>query len=1515
MQLDWSNLRTWDGSQTRAFELLCGQLAAAELVPPGSAFVPKAPPDAGVECYWRLPNGDEWAWQMKFFRDPPEETQWKQMDESIIVALEKHPRLTRYTFCLPRDREDPRIPKQQWFMDKWDIRIDKWKKLAQQRGSEVEFSYWGEFEILNRLSQETHAGRFYFWFNGEYLHRQWFEQHIEVMKSNAGPRYSPELSVDLPIASLFDGLGRVPTFVPRKLKIASRQLLRAWQRANRAEWRDFAEDGFSSLEKSVQELTSVLDGLQDAGVLPLPLARLHELAFQARKVSSECVNQLDVAAQAAQEEERHARNPEDAATQRGVTKSENLRSGGYYITQMIRVFEDLVEFTESAEARLANLPALLLVGDAGTGKTHLFCDVAERRVRDGLPTVVLLGEQFNDDEPWTQIIKLLGLSCSRKEELLGALEAAGQCAGGRALILIDALNEGEGKRLWQKHLAGMLSTLAGYTWVGIAVSVRTSYESIVIPAHLLSEARLIRCVHEGFSNVEYDATQKFFEHYRIQSPTVPFLTPEFRNPQFLKLFCEGLHRKGLTTIPAGLEGITSIINFFLSSTDDKLWKPDNLDYDPESRLVQRAVERVAEQLAETRHSWMPREEAKKLIDELLPGRGYERSLFGRMLSEGVLAADMYYVGRDKPPIEGIHFAYERLTDHLVASHLLGKYLDLKDPSSAFLSGQPLGELIIDEAAARTHRGLVEALCIQVPEKTGRELYELVPHCSGFWAVQEAFIQSLVWRKPATIQQAALDYINSHVIRTKAGHDQLFNAFLTLAPRSDHPLNSRFLHRNLKRDSLPNRDAHWSIFLHEHYGTGSIIDRLIDWAWLAKDKEYANDDSVFLTSLTLAWFLTSSNRFVRDRATKALVSLLESRLHVLMDVIKELFDVNDPYVSERIFAVAYGCSLRSTNINAIGELAQSVYDRVFKEGTPPPNVLLRDYARGVVEIAMQRGCSVKVNPERIRPPYKSDWTENIPTEAELREKYYPKDLPKESGYIAIWSSVMGFGDFARYIIGTNSGGFEWSSRRLNVNYGPSRKEQYEEFIASLTERQRKAFSVYETVRRNAELYIRIDDNRKIEVFTRKYSEEEWAATKQEALRRLIITLGKSKRQKLDNVVRPYLEDPRDETAFDLSLAQRWIFKKAVDLGWSPELFGDFERYVNYRDVRESHKTERIGKKYQWIAYYEFLARVSDNFRWVGRFDDSTKYEGPWQLYGRNIDPSVVLPTTGYHPYDDEIHNWWFPVRYEAWNLHQEDIDWLQAFEDLPNLESLLDVHAPGDGAEWLLLDGFFKWEQPVPLGEDKYETNRREIWYMIKSYIVKKEDAEEIYQWATKQNFMGRWMPEGIELYNMFLGEYPWAQSVPKGEDWRQGTDSVIPKPILASEARYIWEGSGYDCSLDDTMSIQLPCAWMVRQMGINWDGEEGHFQDNEGTLVAFDPSVKSKGPSALLANKKLLLEFLERNSYTLVWTVLGEKNLLGPGINRGEWKGRLEMSGAARIRNGLWEIKVNPSFRTPEQKT
>ena len=90
MSIEWKNLRLFNGSQNSAFEELCCQLAHNEKIPPGSIFIRKAPPDAGIECYLKYPNGDEWGWQAKFFLSSPGPKQWSQLDNSVKKALEKH---------------------------------------------------------------------------------------------------------------------------------------------------------------------------------------------------------------------------------------------------------------------------------------------------------------------------------------------------------------------------------------------------------------------------------------------------------------------------------------------------------------------------------------------------------------------------------------------------------------------------------------------------------------------------------------------------------------------------------------------------------------------------------------------------------------------------------------------------------------------------------------------------------------------------------------------------------------------------------------------------------------------------------------------------------------------------------------------------------------------------------------------------------------------------------------------------------------------------------------------------------------------------------------------------------------------------------------------------------------------------------------------------------------------------------------------------------------------------------
>ena len=89
----------------------------------------------------------------------------------------------------------------------------------------------------------------------------------------------------------------------------------------------------------------------------------------------------------------------------------------------------------------------------------------------------------------------------------------------------------------------------------------------------------------------------------------------------------------------------------------------------------------------------------------------------------------------------------------------------------------------------------------------------------------------------------------------------------------------------------------------------------------------------------------------------LICLLKERTDVLLDILRLFENVNDPYIFERLYAVAYGCAVRIKENQQLTDLGNYVYETIFKDKEEIyPHILLRDYARGVIEYASYMGCS-------------------------------------------------------------------------------------------------------------------------------------------------------------------------------------------------------------------------------------------------------------------------------------------------------------------------------------------------------------------------------------------------------------------------------------------------------------------------------------------------------------------------------------------------------------------------------
>ena len=161
-------------------------------------------------------------------------------------------------------------------------------------------------------------------------------------------------------------------------------------------------------------------------------------------------------------------------------------------------------------------------------------------------------------------------------------------------------------------------------------------------------------------------------------------------------------------------------------------------------------------------------------------------------------------------------------------------------------------------------------------------------------------------------------------------------------------------------------------------------------------------------------------------------------------------------------------------------------------------------------------------------------------------------------------------------------------------------------------------------------------------------------------------------------------------------------------------------------------------------------------------------------------------------------------------------WVARTDNLPSVEELLKVTNPSDGSCWVNLDGYFSWDKSPPADQERYEVERRGIWYICTGYLVRQEDADSFMSWAREVDFSGRWMPETQKLYRMFLGEHEWSaaaryfgQAYFGAPSWAQ-PPRKCPVKVRTFATEYVCEGKGFDCSVDESFTLRLPDGDFIR---------------------------------------------------------------------------------------------------------
>lgn len=842
------------------------------------------------------------------------------------------------------------------------------------------------------------------------LDNEWFANQLNDAAKTAEPRYTPELTVDVPISITFEALGRTPQWQTTVQNLITKvsDAIKQWSHGISKSSPDPATPEFpvpsresaESLTKTLSEIRNYLNHFLITEHEVTLINNLKNLVNQAFELAEECLSTAieDV-------EEKHGKGMAESAGFRQFMAEYQLSFPAQHIDSardVIKVLEELRNWLNEPTAILPMSVGMLLVGSAGIGKTHAICDIALDRQKRGLRSIVLLGEQFTQGDLWQQIRQILGISAAiSRDELLAALNAISQSTNYLLIIFIDALNETRPRDTWYTNLASLIEQISRYPWLRLCISCRSTYLEDVIAPNI----NLPIVEHKGFEGVEFDACFDFFRFYELEPPSMPLMQPEFFNPLFLRLVCESLKDAGVRILPDGMLGISEVIQYLLDSKNKKLARI--LDYYPKEKCLQKALNSLVSAMSAIETTWLPWEQAKELVDLIKPSVQRSSSLFDQMIREGIISEDRVVTSSQKNPQDVIRFSFERFADQLLAE----KYLEEISEDSlhlAFASGGLLNFSVVDEAALRKNHGLLEALAIQIPEKYGVELTEVVSFASYPTEITLIVIESLTWRAITSFTETT-----ALIVEQALHHKQTFastmEALFALSTRTGHPLNSVWFHNFFASISMPVRDAALCPYFYGTYGKLKGVDRLLRWA-LKANLGSVSDETAELWVIQLSWLCVASDRRVRDYATKAMVRIMEDHPLQWPFIIRRFSQIDDEYVIERCLAAAYGSLIIANNNHAIKAASVTVYEIFFSNKNPPQNAIVRDYARLILELANHRNqLPDDIKPEQFRPPYESEWPLNYP-EKNWIEKYSDssKELPK------LYDSCME-DDFAVYTV--------------------------------------------------------------------------------------------------------------------------------------------------------------------------------------------------------------------------------------------------------------------------------------------------------------------------------------------------------------------------------------------------------------------------------------------------------------------------------------------------------------------
>jgi hypothetical protein len=653
-----------------------------------------------------------------------------------------------------------------------------------------------------------------------------------------------------------------------------------------------------------------------------------------------------------------------------------------------------------AQKLLNEVQNFLMVGivavlsEAGGGKTQMAAQITAPQ--ENRPAGVLLhgrnlhrGQTLND---LARHFSINGNPLDSIENLLAAIDAAAKRSKCRLPIVIDGLNEAENPKNWKGQLAILTEMLNRYPNVLVVCTLRTGehrrndhmtrYDFQTNPRETFAVMSLPDGIEkrecDGFGGYNDEAIQKYFHYYKINPEDAEIPVDFFNHPLNLRIFCEVINPKRESEVRINSFPVTlsPLFEKFVFNACERISQMTNLSYTTVE--LESSIYKLGIELWNSKKREIDEENYRNLISDT--NDLWDFRIVNLLAQEGIIFRN--------PGAEPDKFmitpVYDALGGYIIAHSLLKKYS--RDFSFQWLQNSETIELFIGENSHELAYDIFRSLVTLTPRHMhSRNLWEVAPEkLKNSALVFSTEIESKFLDDDTTAEISKL--INDNIKARK----YLFSKLKEIRSVSNHPLNSNFLDSILREMPVSERDLSWTEWIREKQSVIYDDLNLLETKW--KNNLAIRTETDCLRAKWIMWILTSTNRELRDLATRSLYWFGRGESNTLFEETINSLEINDPYVPERMLAASYGVAMAKhvdledeTFIRTtLPNYAEKLYESMFAENAhyETTHLLSREYAVKTIELAILHNPTL-FSPEemnRCKPQFTeeglSEWGESM-----------------------------------------------------------------------------------------------------------------------------------------------------------------------------------------------------------------------------------------------------------------------------------------------------------------------------------------------------------------------------------------------------------------------------------------------------------------------------------------------------------------------------------------------------------